>query len=77
MTVRGQMHLTNEAVSDNTAVPLDARSNSEAKNEALEALTALGYSPSEALKALQQVAVTEDMDSGTVLKQALKSISTI
>ncbi len=77
LELRDKVHLTNEAVSDNTAVPLDARSNSEAKNEALEALTALGYSPSEALKALQQVAVTEDMDSGTVLKQALKSISTI
>ena len=56
---------------------LELRDKVHLTNEALEALTALGYSPSEALKALQQVAVTEDMDSGTVLKQALKSISTI
>ncbi|MDE5700055.1 MAG: RuvA C-terminal domain-containing protein, partial [Lachnospiraceae bacterium] len=39
--------------------------------------TSLGYAPSEALKALQQVTITEDMDSGAVLKQALKIISTI
>ena len=55
----------------------DTSANAEAKNEALEALTALGYSPSEALKALRQIAITEDMDSGDVLKQALKMISTI
>lgn len=51
--------------------------NSDARNEALEAMTALGYSPAEALKALKQVDITEDMDSGTVLKLALKAISTL
>ncbi|MDE7324391.1 MAG: Holliday junction branch migration protein RuvA [Lachnospiraceae bacterium] len=46
--------------------------NSGAKNEALEALTSLGYSPAEALKAVNQVTITEEMDAGIVLKQALK-----
>ena len=55
----------------------DVQSGSEALNEALEAMTALGYSPSEALKALRQITVTDDMDSGAVLKQALKIISTM
>ena len=50
--------------------------NSDAKNEALEALTALGYSPAEALKAMKQVNITESMDSGAILKLALKAIST-
>jgi Holliday junction DNA helicase RuvA len=48
-----------------------------ARNEAIEALTALGYSPTEALKAIKQVEISEDMDSGAILKAALKFISTL
>lgn len=77
LELRDKVHHVDGSFSD-TAVPApDARSDSGAKNEALEALTALGYSPSEALKALRQVTVTEDMDSGAILKQALKIISTL
>ncbi len=47
------------------------------KNEALEALVSLGYTPSDALRAVRQIEITEDMDAGTVLKQALKIISTL
>lgn len=46
-----------------------------AKNEAVEALTALGYSPSEALKAVKKVEITEGMDTEAVLKLALKNIN--
>jgi len=49
--------------------------NTTAKNEAIEALTALGYTPAEALKAMKQIAITDDMDSGAILKQALKVIN--
>ena len=45
------------------------------KNEAVQALTALGYSSSEALKALQNVEITDGMDVETVLKQALKQMA--
>lgn len=45
------------------------------KNEAVLALTALGYSSTEALKALQNIEVTEDMEVETVLKQALKHMA--
>ncbi len=62
---------------DSPVSAADVQSGSEALNEALEAMTALGYSPSEALKALRQITVTDDMDSGAVLKQALKIISTM
>lgn len=48
--------------------------NSDARNEAIEAMTALGYSPSEALKAVKQITVTDDMDAGAILKAALKVI---
>ena len=51
--------------------------NSDARNEALEAMTSLGYSPSEALKAVKQVNITEDMDSGAILKLALKAVNTL
>jgi Holliday junction DNA helicase RuvA len=51
--------------------------NNQARNEAIEALTALGYSPTDALKAIKQVEISEDMDSGAILKAALKFISTL
>ncbi|MBD5451457.1 MAG: Holliday junction branch migration protein RuvA [Lachnospiraceae bacterium] len=55
----------------------DTSANSVAKNEAIEALVSLGYTPTEALKAIKQLEVTEDMDSGAILKQALKVITNI
>lgn len=48
--------------------------NTAAKSEAIEALVALGYAPAEAGKALRQIQITEDMDSGAILKQALKAL---
>lgn len=42
------------------------------KKEAVEALVALGYSSSEALKAVKQVEITEDSDTEDILKKALK-----
>jgi Holliday junction DNA helicase RuvA len=47
----------------------------QARNEAIEALTALGYSPTDALKTIKQIEITDDMDSGAILKAALKVIS--
>jgi Holliday junction DNA helicase RuvA len=49
----------------------------QARNEAIEALSALGYSPTEALKAVKQLEITDDMDSGAILKAALRVISTL
>ena len=77
LELRDKVPLMSESASLDSFSENDTSANAEAKNEALEALTALGYSPSEALKALRQIAITEDMDSGDVLKQALKMISTI
>ncbi len=77
LELKDKVHLTREDVLDSPVSAADVQSGSEALNEALEAMTALGYSPSEALKALRQITVTDDMDSGAVLKQALKIISTM
>lgn len=45
------------------------------KNEAVQALTALGYSSSEALKAVSGVEFTEDITVEEVLKEALKQMA--
>lgn len=42
------------------------------ENDAVAALTALGYSTSEALGAVRKVEITEDMDTEMILKAALK-----
>ena len=48
--------------------------NSGARGDAIEALTALGYSASESMKAVNAVEVTEDMSSDAILKLALKHL---
>ena len=42
------------------------------KREAIEALVALGYSASDATAAVKKVEITEDANSETILKLALK-----
>ena len=46
----------------------------QARNEAIEALTALGYSASDALHAVNQVPVEKDMSVEAILKLALKNM---
>lgn len=46
--------------------------SSAASKEAIQALTALGYSLSDATKAVKQVPVTPDTDTEAILKAALK-----
>lgn len=48
-----------------------------AKNEAIQALVALGYSSSEALKAIQGIEITENTDVEDILKAALKNMAFI
>lgn len=45
------------------------------KNEAVEALVSLGYSSSEALKALGQIEITEESSVEDILKTALKQMA--
>lgn len=46
----------------------------EGKSQAVQALVALGYSNSEALRAVKQVEITDKMDTEAILKQALKKM---
>ena len=48
-----------------------------ARNDAVEALVALGYSNSEALRAVKLVDNAEEKDSDMILKEALKKIATM
>lgn len=48
---------------------------SDAKTEAVQALTALGYANSDALRAVRRAEITEDMDTETILKLALKQLA--
>lgn len=48
-----------------------------AKKEAIEALTALGYSATDALKAVNQIDCTAESTVENILKQALKVIMTL
>jgi Holliday junction DNA helicase RuvA len=55
--------------------PMDDTTGSGAQGaakEAIEALVALGYSLSEATRAVRQVALTDEMDTEAVLKASLK-----
>ena len=49
--------------------------SSSAKNEALEALVALGYANSEAIKTVNMVENVNEKDTETILKEALKKMA--
>lgn len=52
----------------------DTAGLSDVRKEAVEALTALGYSAADALRAVKKVELTEDMDVEALLKLALKNM---
>jgi Holliday junction DNA helicase RuvA len=64
-----------EKKQENSARVLADTSGSSVKNDAVLALTALGYSSSESLKAVSKVEITEEMDVEDVLKAALKHMA--
>ena len=53
----------------------ESKEENAAKKDAVDALTALGYSSTEALRAVRQTGVTQDMDVETILKLALKNMN--
>ncbi len=66
-----------DAFEAKTAHVAEANTNSlsSVKNEAVQALVALGYSSSEALKAINGVELTENITVEEVLKEALKQMA--
>lgn len=64
-----------EAALNNNAAKKDKSSAvMSARNDAVEALVALGYGSSEALRAVKQVDDVENKDSEAILKEALKKL---
>ena len=57
-------------------VQVSVKNNSEAQ-DAIEALVALGYSSSDALKAVRSLDIDDSAQSGQIIKMALKVIGTI
>lgn len=57
------------------AVDRKQNSSQGAAAEVVEALTALGYSASDALRAVKKAGITEDMDTEMILKLALKQMA--
>ena len=49
----------------------------DSKSEAVQALTALGYSASDALKAVRKSGASDDMDTEEILKLALRQMSVL
>ena len=54
--------------------PLAETADSGARNDAIQALVALGYSASEAAAAVRKVKISEDMSVEDILKQSLKNV---
>lgn len=52
----------------------DTKLSGSARNEAVEALTALGYSPADAMRAIKKAQPPENADVETILKLALKNM---
>lgn len=61
--------------SGQAAQDMPAVSASQVVQDAVEALVALGYGSTEALKVVRSVKVTEDMDVEDILKEALKKMA--
>lgn len=57
------------------AAQVTASGSSQTKNDAVLALTALGYSSAESLKAVSAVEITEEMQVEDILKAALKKMA--
>lgn len=66
-----------EKKSEHVALKQNASGANQVKNDAVLALTALGYSSTESMKAVSAVAITEEMDVEAVLKTALKHMSLV
>lgn len=67
----GELHDSGYAI----PAALQNLDTTDARSEAIAALTALGYSNAEAVSAVRQVDYTEDMDAEAVLKASLKHLT--
>lgn len=64
-----------QKLENNQSLTEKSNKKSDAKNEAVLALTALGYSNSEALRAVKDAEIEDNADSEAILKAALKKLA--
>ena len=64
-----------QRLENNQIATSESNLKNDAKSEAILALTSLGYSNSEALRAVKEADITDDLDSEAILKAALKKIT--
>lgn len=77
LELKGKIRMEDTLVGRETAdygAAVNAAADTAQKREAVEALVSLGYGQTEALKAVNAIEGIEDMDSGAVLKAALKKM---
>ncbi len=76
LELKDKIHLEDafEKKAQNAGQSAKASVNSSAMDEAVMALTALGYGSTESLKAVSKVEITEDMATDQILSMALKHL---
>ena len=75
LELRDKLNMDDAAPQGSAAQPVPQAGAKGAKSEAVQALTALGYSSSEALKAVNEAEVTDETDVEEILKAALKNMA--
>lgn len=73
--IKGRISMPDFAGDTTSLLPVAEEVGNDARAEAIAALTALGYSNSEAVLAVKKVEFTEDMDAEAVLKASLKHLT--
>lgn len=73
--IKGRISMPDFAGDTTPLLPAADEVGNDARAEAIAALTALGYSNSEAVLAVKKVEFTEDMDAEAVLKASLKHLT--
>lgn len=74
LDLKDKIHVDDVLIGREVAETAVGNHISSQKQEAVEALVALGYGQTESIKAVNAISGIEDMDSGTVLKAALKHL---
>ena len=74
LDLRDKVSLEDTLIHKEMQVSAPGGQDNHAVNEAVEALTALGYSATDALQAVKKVPADDNMDVETVLKLALKNM---
>lgn len=74
LDLKDKIHVDDVLIGREVAETVGGNHISSQKQEAVEALVALGYGQTESIKAVNAISGIEDMDSGTVLKAALKHL---